>query len=66
MAQIYHIAIGIPYMDGLVQERRNSSALAMELRLFCNNPSVLEWHLEQCVYKLAYVANHNINKYGYK
>ena len=25
--------------DGLVQERRNSSALAMELRLFCTYPS---------------------------
>ena len=29
-----------PYIDGLVQERRNSSALAMELRLFCTNPSI--------------------------
>ena len=27
--------------DGLVQERRNSSALAMELRLSCINPSIL-------------------------
>ena len=27
-------------IDGLVQERRNSSALAMELRLSCTNPSV--------------------------
>ena len=27
--------------DGLVQERRNSSALAMELRLSCTNPSIL-------------------------
>ena len=26
-------------IDGLVQERCNSSALAMELRLFCTNPS---------------------------
>ena len=26
-------------IDGLVQERRNSSALAMELRFSCNNPS---------------------------
>ena len=24
-------------VDGLLQERRNSSALAMELRLFCTN-----------------------------
>ena len=28
-------------IDGLVQERRNSSALAMELRLSCTNP--LKW-----------------------
>ena len=27
-------------IDGLVQERRNSSALAMELRLFCTNPLI--------------------------
>ena len=26
--------------DGLVQERRNSSALAVELRLSCTNPSI--------------------------
>ena len=29
--------------QGLVQERRNSSALAMELRLSCKNPST-SWH----------------------
>ena len=29
----------IDEMDGLVQERRNSSALAMELRLFCTKLS---------------------------
>ena len=28
-------------IDGLVQERRNSSAIAMELRLSCTNPSLL-------------------------
>ena len=28
----------LPDIDGLVQERRNSSALAMELRLSCINP----------------------------
>ena len=28
------------YVDGLVQERRNSSALAMELRLSCINIDV--------------------------
>ena len=29
----------LSYIDGSVQERCNSSALAMELRLSCNNPS---------------------------
>ena len=28
------------FIDGLVQERRNSSALATELRLSCTNPSI--------------------------
>ena len=26
--------------NGLMQERRNSSAVALELRLFCINPSI--------------------------
>ena len=30
----------VGHSDGLVQERRNSSALAMELRLSCTNPSI--------------------------
>ena len=30
----------IPHIDGLVQERRHSSALAMELRLSCTNSSI--------------------------
>ena len=29
------------YIDGLVQERRNPSALAMEFRLPCTSPSIL-------------------------
>ena len=29
------------HIDGLVQERRNSSALAMELRLSCTNPALI-------------------------
>ena len=28
------------YIDGLVQERCNSSALEMELRISCTNPSI--------------------------
>ena len=31
---------GMFNIDGLVQERRNSSALAMELRLSCTNSSI--------------------------
>ena len=31
------------HFDGLVHERRNSSALAMELRLSCTDPLILEW-----------------------
>ena len=31
---------GIAHINGLVQERRNSSALAMELRLSYTNPSI--------------------------
>ena len=31
---------GYSYIDGLVQVRRNSSALAMELCLSCINPSI--------------------------
>ena len=32
--------LGDVHLDGLVQERRNSSASAMELRLPCINPSI--------------------------
>ena len=41
----YRISIytdGRRHVDGVVQERRNSSALAMELRLSCTNPSMLK------------------------
>ena len=33
------------YMDGLVQQRRNSIANALELRLSCINPSMSLWGL---------------------
>ena len=36
----------VHHFDGLVQERRNSSALAMEFRLSCTNPSIL--HCTEC------------------
>ena len=42
-----------PHMDGLVQERCNSSALGMELLLSCTNPSIcprLKWYA--CIFKI--------------
>ena len=39
MASIYRVTFFV-YIDGLVQVRRNSSALAMKLRLSCINPSI--------------------------
>ena len=40
---------GINDIDGLVQERRNSSALTMELRLSCTNPLIwFGWPLFCC------------------
>ena len=33
----------IKHADDLVQERRNSSALAMELHLYCTNPSMCSY-----------------------
>ena len=38
--KILHTAKQQQHIDGLVQERRNSSALAMELHLSCINPSI--------------------------
>ena len=47
--------IQYPHIDRLVQERRNSSSLAMELRLSCTNPSIYE-------YKFKYrIMDMNIN-----
>ena len=37
--KLFHISFNFN-IDGLVQERRNSSALAMELHLSCTNPSI--------------------------
>ena len=42
---LMNLAIWV-YFDGLVQERHNSSALAMVLRLSCTNPSIW-WHTIQ-------------------
>ena len=50
-------------IDGLVQERRNSSAFAMELRLSCTNPSISS--LEQNVNPLrAKFFRESINIYS--
>ena len=44
------------HIDGLVQEKRNSSALAMELRLSCTNPSICiltcNWRVKSCATEL--------------
>ena len=37
------VKVSINHVDGLVQERRYSIALAMELRLFCTKPSACFW-----------------------
>ena len=37
-----HMMFISQYIDGLVQESRNSSALALELRLSCINPPMLD------------------------
>ena len=41
LAATYRKPLWQHHNDGLVQERRNSSALSMELRLSCTNPSIL-------------------------
>ena len=46
----------ILYIDGLVQDRRNSSASAMELRLSCTNPSIYVWWMLYVKYALLLYA----------
>ena len=41
------------HIDGLVQERRNSSALAMELSLSCTNASI--YTKEKCPQFISHV-----------
>ena len=43
-------------MDGLVQERRNSSANALELHLSCTNPSML-WSMFSMCFQCIYVTS---------
>ena len=42
-----------PHIDGLVQEKSNSSALAMELRHSCTNPSIFSIAQQCSQYDLA-------------
>ena len=65
--QLYWDILGLSretslYFDGLVQERRNSSALAMELRLSCTNPSISS-HDTECEYHCLHLGvNYNNQK----
>ena len=43
------------YIDGLVQVRRNSSALAMELRLSCTNPTIFTYN-GIILHKMSYLC----------
>ena len=43
-----HLEYKTHYFDGLVQERCNSSALAMELCLACTNPSIYAHEKSNC------------------
>ena len=54
--QTLHSKNGVRHIDGLVQERRNSIANALELRLFCTNPSILrpDWPKWQTVFSNAF------------
>ena len=56
MAFVLHTS---SYIHGLVRERRNSSALAMELHLSCTNPSILSWYINGLYwYKMAVTPVH--------
>ena len=45
--------VSAPYFNGLVQERRNSSAIAMELRLSCTNP--IHWQPAREIWGFLYL-----------
>ena len=56
------------HTDGLVQERRNSSALAMELHLSCTNPLIEKcFKLLQCSQTISMISSmiafHSITSY---
>ena len=45
LAYFFASKILAPYIDGLVKEKRNTSTLALELRLSCTTPSTWYWIL---------------------
>ena len=51
------------HIDGLVQGRRNSSALAMELRLSITNPSICTWCMNQTIQPSAVITRPNMVRY---
>ena len=57
MSQSQHMSMTF-HIDGLVQERRNSSAIAMELRLSCTNPSLCELHVQVKTYNIGRLHKH--------
>ena len=54
--QDFHFRV---YIDGSMQERHNSTALTMELRLSCTNPSMWDWHLMGCYNTMAETCHDN-------
>ena len=56
------------HIDGLVQERRNSSAIAMELRLSCTNPSIswlaMTWLHQELAYQAMILTLFALNELG--
>ena len=42
---MYYLLLG-EHIDGLVHERRNSIANALELRLYCTNPSIWDMNIK--------------------
>ena len=49
-------------IDGLLQERLNSSALAMELRLFCTNLSIYSFYATTVDYAFVVVMDWELEK----
>ena len=50
------VKFGCHHVDGLVQERRNSSVLAMKLHLSCTNPSMWTLTIEWCPEEAPFIS----------